>query len=136
MAYNATPGSQGICPEGWHVPTDAEWCAFSTYLDATVSCNSIGWTGTDAGDKMKSTTGWNDNGNGSNESGFTALPGGVRYSNYYDGIGFASDIWTSTLTGAPGAYYRVIRSSDGSIGRFNSDFSTGHGFAVRCIKNN
>jgi uncharacterized protein (TIGR02145 family) len=134
MAYLTTPGSQGICPSGWHVPTDAEWCTLSTFLDATVNCSSIGGSGTNAGYEMKSAIGWDTGGNGSNSSGFTALPSGVRYSNYYDGKGWASDMWTSTST-SPGAYYRVIGLGS-EIGRYNSDLEDGHGFAVRCVKNN
>jgi uncharacterized protein (TIGR02145 family) len=133
MAYNNEPGSQGICPEGWHVPTDAEWCVVSSYVDSTVDCYTYYFSGEDAGLKMKATSGWIENGNGNNESGFTALPGGVRYISYYDGIGWASDIWTSTSTyGA--AYYRVFGSNQTGIGRYPSDFNSHHGFAVRCLK--
>ena len=134
MNYNSSPGSQGICPAGWHVPTDSEWCTMEVFLDATVDCIVIGWKGTDAGDKLKNNDGWDDGNNGSNYSGFSALPGGVRYTTYFNGEGFASDIWTSTSTAAPGGLYHVMRTSN-DIGRFNSDFSDHHGFAVRCIKN-
>jgi uncharacterized protein (TIGR02145 family) len=71
--YNwyAVNDKRGLAPEGYHVPTDAEWTQLSDYLG-----------GEDvAGKKMKSTSGWIENGNGSNESGFNGLPGGGRNSN-------------------------------------------------------
>lgn len=133
MDYNQVAGSRGICPEGWHIPTDYEWCTLSQGLDGNVYCNSIGFSGINAGIKMKANHGW-DSGQGDNSSGYSALPGGVRYIGYYDGVGWASDIWTSTPSGAPGAYYRVFGSNQNGIGRYNSDISIQHGFAVRCLK--
>jgi uncharacterized protein (TIGR02145 family) len=68
--YNwyAVTNAAGLCPTGWHVPTDAEWDTLTTHLGGL----SV------AGDKLKSTSGWDNNGNGSNVSGFTGLPGGYR----------------------------------------------------------
>jgi uncharacterized protein (TIGR02145 family) len=62
-----TLGIQGICPSGWHLPTDDEWTVLSDYLGGYKI----------AGAKMKSTSGWYNNGNGTNSSGFTGLPGGL-----------------------------------------------------------
>jgi uncharacterized protein (TIGR02145 family) len=80
--------SRNLCPTGWHVPSDGEWTTLSDYLGGT-------W---EAGVKMKSSSGWNNNGNGTNESGFTALPGGERTNNgtFYN-IGNRG-IWCSTST--------------------------------------
>ncbi len=78
MQYTTQQGTQGICPNGWHIPTDAEWCTLTQFIDPTVNCSTTGSSGTDVGTKMKSTTGWNSGGNGTNTSGFTALPGGYR----------------------------------------------------------
>jgi uncharacterized protein (TIGR02145 family) len=134
MGYSTEPGSRGICPEGWHIPTDSEWCSLSLFVDNSVNCNTYYFSGIDAGIKMKASSGWIENGNGTNETGFTALPGGVRYTSYYDGIGWASDIWTSTMTTTPGAYYRVFGSNQDGIGRYNSAISSHHGLAVRCLR--
>jgi uncharacterized protein (TIGR02145 family) len=82
MQYGTTPGSQGICPYGWHVPSDVEYCTLTQFIDPTVNCAIIGWSGTDAGLKMKSTSGWSGGGNGTNSSGFTALPGGYITSGF------------------------------------------------------
>jgi uncharacterized protein (TIGR02145 family) len=70
--YNwyAVNDTRGLAPDGWHVPTDLEWPLLEFNL------------GDDAGKKMKSSSGWNHNGNGTNSSGFAGLPGGCRF---YDG---------------------------------------------------
>ena len=69
--YNwyAVNDERGLAPEGYHVPSDKEWTVLIDYLGGEEV----------AGEKMKSTSGWEENGNGSNSSGFTALPGGYRY---------------------------------------------------------
>ncbi len=96
MQYTTTPGAQGICPAtGWHLPTDAEWTILTTFL---------GGEGI-AGGKMK-TTGTIEAGTGlwyapntgaTNESGFTALPGGYRSDNGdFDGLGYYAYFWSST----------------------------------------
>jgi uncharacterized protein (TIGR02145 family) len=71
--YNwyAVNDARGLAPAGYHIPTDEEWTVLSTFLG-----------GKDvAGKKMKSTSGWNDDGNGTNSSGFSGLPGGCRFGN-------------------------------------------------------
>ena len=77
----------GICPDGWHVPSDAEWIILADYLG-----------GSDvAGRKMKSTTGWYNNWNGSNSSGFTGLPSGGRYKNgNFSWLTINGGYWSST----------------------------------------
>ncbi|MEI7983595.1 MAG: FISUMP domain-containing protein, partial [Bacteroidota bacterium] len=80
MQYLNTPGGQGLCPTGWHIPTDAEWCQMEVYVDPTVDCTLDGtWTGTDIAAKLKEagTQHWAIPNTGAiNSSGFTALPGG------------------------------------------------------------
>jgi len=85
--YNwyAVNDSRGLAPEGWHVPSDAEWTILTDYL------------GSDAGTKMKSKTGWNENGNGTNSSGFSGLPGGGRNDGgAVNGIGHVGYWWSSS----------------------------------------
>lgn len=81
-ASNLNPsGRQGICPPGWHIPSDVEWCQMETYLDPTVNCTSYGSRGTDIGGKLKEagTLHWyTPNTGATNASGFTALPGGYH----------------------------------------------------------
>jgi len=85
MQYMTTEGTKGICPAGWHIPTDAEWCILENEVDAgTVSCTATGFRGIDAGLNLKSLSGWNssggNSGNGVDLFGYTGIPGGYRLS--------------------------------------------------------
>ena len=123
--YNwyAVNDTRGLAPSGWHVPSDAEWTILSTYLG-----------GKDvAGKKMKSTTGWNDNGNGSNSSGFSGLPGGQCYffGNFFY-VGNYGYWWSASEYDEGGAWYR--RFYDGNSSLFRHNDGKFHGFSVRCVK--
>ena len=68
------------CPLGWHLPSDVEWKTLEMYLGMSQSMShDKGYRGTYEGKQMKFTSGWADNGNGTNSSGFDALPGGGCY---------------------------------------------------------
>lgn len=134
MKYTEVEGAQGICPNGWHIPTDGEFCQLVTSLDPTVDCSDIGITGTTTGYKMKSTNLWNDGGNGNNQTGFTGLPGGVRYPTNFNWMGYACDMWTSTLQSNPGAYYWVLGSGTNGIGHYIVNLNWYSGISVRCLK--
>jgi len=123
----------GICPQGWHLPSDDEWCTLTTYIDSTVNCNATGWSGTDAGYKMKSTSGWNSNGNGSDAYGFRALPGGYRSPlGDFDCIEEIAYFWSSIEYLYDSAWYRLLAYTFDEVCRsFNHrEF----GFSVRCVK--
>ncbi len=81
MQYVTTPGAQGICPDGWHLPTDEEFKTMEMALGMSQGeADDTGWRGTDEGGKMKEsgTTHWySPNMGATNSSGFTALPGGL-----------------------------------------------------------
>ncbi|MCX6271805.1 MAG: dockerin type I domain-containing protein [Bacteroidetes bacterium] len=137
MEYTTTPGSQGICPADWHIPTDSEYCILTTFLDATVDCGIMAWSGTNAGDKMKE-TGYNHwysyNNSSTNESGFTAIGAGLRtsdgntqslYSNAY--------FWSSTEYSSGFGNARILGGSFTTICR--NYYYNSHGFSVRCLKN-
>jgi uncharacterized protein (TIGR02145 family) len=118
---------KSLCPTGWHVPTDAEWTTLTTYLGG----ESV------AGGKLKETltTHWlSSNEGATNESGFTALPGGYRnYTGTYDEIGLWGNWWSSTgYSYTPGAYCRFISTYSNSIGR--NYYSKQPGFSVRCLQ--
>ena len=65
---------RGICPSGWHIPSSDDWGKLSRYIDGTTG-TFAGYVST-AAFKYKATSGWNGNGNGTDEYGFSALPGG------------------------------------------------------------
>ena len=140
MQYVTTPGVQGICPTGWHVPTDGEWCTVTQFLDPTVNCGGWGWSGTNAGGKMKSTgtieagTGlWlTPNTGATNESGFTAVPAGVRYlDGAFSDVGHYGFWWSSSERYTSSAWYRLLVYNYGGVYRTNNGY---YGFSVRCLR--
>tara|TARA_B110000037_G_scaffold220281_1_gene287505 strand:+ start:1253 stop:1654 length:402 start_codon:yes stop_codon:yes gene_type:complete len=82
--------TEGICPSGWHIPSDGEFTELTDFLGG----ESV------AGGKMKSTYGWNNEGNGSNSSGFYGLPGGFRFSGGFCNDGFDGYWWSASESGA------------------------------------
>ncbi|MFM7684286.1 MAG: DUF4116 domain-containing protein, partial [Bacteroidota bacterium] len=122
--YNwfAVKDPRGIAPEGWHVPSDSEWTILKDYL-----------LGDDAGKKMKSTSGWREYGNGTNESGFSGLPGGSRYPNgTFDTIGYSGYWWSSTEFNTDIAWGRYLTSNNGNASR---DYNNKrNGLSVRCLR--
>lgn len=132
---NANPsGRQGICPPGWHVPSDAEWCQMKKYIDATVDCGSTDLSGTDAGAKMKEKgqVHWN-NPIGTNSSGFTALgagfrqPGGTFQYQLMD-----AHFWSSTESSSANAWEQFLYTEKLTVGRSSTDKASG--FSVRCVR--
>lgn len=126
---------RGLAPIGWHVPTDGEWKELEMYLGMSqpdVDAEEQ-WRGTDEGTKMKTTSGWNENGNGSNSSGFSALPGGLRgiSSNFYQMGNFAF-FWSSSAYDDDYVYYRALRCVSSQVRRKLS--TKIRGFSVRCVK--
>jgi uncharacterized protein (TIGR02145 family) len=127
-----------LCPTGWHIPSDEEFKTLEKYLGMTqeqADAYSIIDRGTDQGAKMKSTTGWYTNGNGTNSSGFNGLPGGYRYGGdggFYD-IGKLCYWWSSTEFDALKATYRRLDYSINGVLREGT--SKKGGKFVRCLKN-
>lgn len=122
------------CPSGWHLPSDEEWKELEMYLGMSITdANKDGWRGNDEGKKMKSKSGWGLN-NGTNSSGFNALPGGYRGSSgsfYY--LGGYGDWWSSSESSGTRAWHRRLYY-DYDQARRGSDDKT-YGFSVRCLKN-
>ncbi|MBI5217930.1 MAG: hypothetical protein HY958_03255, partial [Bacteroidia bacterium] len=134
---NANPsGVQGVCPTGWHLPSDAEWNIMEKYLDSTVDTTAINWVGTDIGGKLKETgfTHWNSPNTGAtNSSGFTALPGGDRYYNgTFTNVGNDGYWWSATQNDASNAWKRSVDYSTATVDRNNK--SKAYGFSVRCLR--
>jgi uncharacterized protein (TIGR02145 family) len=124
-----TVNTGALCPTGWHVPTDAEWTTLTTFLGG----ESV------AGGKLKEagTAHWTTPNTGAtNESGFTALPGGYRY--WFDGsfanIGLLSYWWSSTEYEFDTAlgYYRELFNDKASVFREAANKKAGK--YVRCVK--
>jgi uncharacterized protein (TIGR02145 family) len=126
--YNwyAVDDARGLCPSGWHVPTDGEWTDLENYI--TSLCFSLGTEGT----ALKSTSGWGS-GNGSDDFGFSALPGGSRRydsGNFY-GAGVIGNWWSSSPSGGF-AWGRYLDGDNPGIYRYVN--YPRYGFSVRCLR--
>jgi uncharacterized protein (TIGR02145 family) len=128
--YGTSCGSQigakhkGICPSGWHIPSDAEWSALTSYV------------GSNAGTKLKATSGWNSYSGvpaGTDSYGFAALPGGYGSSNgYFLNVGYNGFWWSASERGANNAYYRIV--DYGNEGVSYSNRNKDYLFSVRCLQ--
>lgn len=113
------------CPSGWHLPTNTEWSMLiSEFGDFDK-----------AGEALKNNVGWNDNGNGTNSSGFSALPGGMRYRDgSYENRGESGNWWSSSLepqiNDSPWLWsmdysWSMVETSNGFVS---------YGVSVRCVQ--
>ena len=122
----------GMCPSGWHIPTDGEWQTMEISLGMSESVViNFDFRGSDEGFKMKSTVGWNNNGNGSNSSGFNGLPGGYRG---YGGINFngLNGNWWTASESESYSLKRLLLTGYDNVYR-NIDVRE-YGLSSRCIK--
>jgi uncharacterized protein (TIGR02145 family) len=126
--YNwyAVNDNRDIAPSGWHVPTDAEWTTLTTYLSGIdVSGARLKETGT---------THWTSpNYGATNSSGFSALPGGYRYSNgEFDYVSIYGEWWSSSENTISYAFFRYLSFADEKVA-----ISTNNklcGLSIRCVK--
>ena len=140
--YNwyAVDDGRGICSEGWHVPSDEEWMELEIYLGMSQSWAEfngnagVGLRGTDEGNKLKEsgTSHWIYGSGATNESGFTALPGGWRHQ----GGGFQSEgvggrFWTNSNHNT-NAWARKLHGLYSTIDRFYEHPESG--YSIRCVK--
>lgn len=117
------------CPSGWHLATDREWSLLVSQFGGVDK----------AGEALKSVNGWKEDGNGTNSSGFNALPAGIRRYNAYDVLGYFGHWWTSTPADEAGkAWGRDISYGGPSMSiktkvfRFDGDILNGS--SVRCVQ--
>ena len=133
--YNwyAVDDARGLCPSGWHVPTDGEWMSLEMNLGLSdVEANNTGWRGTDQGSQLKTDFGWYNGGNGLNTSGFSGLPGGIRGSNGSFFVAGSYGYWWSSSPQGTFAWFRNLYTSNANVYR-NSNFNRRGGFSVRCV---
>ena len=144
-------GVQGICPDGWHVPSDAEW----TELENYVSSQSQYVCGRDEDNIAKalaSEVGWNNdtancavgnNPSANNATGFSARPAGYYYSGYYYGFGdhddgyynfgYYASFWSATQD-SNDANFRSLYYNYAYVYGDNDDGIKGNGYSVRCVR--
>jgi len=123
--YNwyAVNDPRGLAPEGWHIPSNSNWALLSENL-----------SGEDrAGNQIKSSSGWSENGNGTNSSGFLGLPGGARNGDGdFSSVGNYGYWWSASENDEKNAWYRRLSGFSSSLNRY--DTSKKYGFSVRCVR--
>jgi uncharacterized protein (TIGR02145 family) len=130
-------GTKKLCPKGWHIPDNEDWDALATHLGGNFvrrgTDDYIGWYEV-AGGKMKATERWKrPNTGATNESGFTGLPGGMRYSGgTFSGIDSSGYWWSATEDSTTNAWERDLLYDFGDVGR--DSYVKTVGLSCRCIK--
>jgi len=139
MLYSWTTSmTRDVCPAGWHLPSSAEWEELVTFAGGFST----------AGRKLKAKSGWSNNGNGTDDYGFSALPGGAWYD---DNIGYGSGAYVGfSDVGDFGLWWTAttITTMDNPVARcywymnYDDDWSMRddcapgtHRFSVRCVAN-
>jgi uncharacterized protein (TIGR02145 family) len=143
VLYNWT-AALTACPAGWHLPSDAEWTQLENYLIANGYNYDGSTTGNKIGKSLASESGWESNsGTGSvgdtdypayrNKSGFTALPGGIRYyDGTFQGIGYSGKWWSSAGSSMTGAWTRGLTYHAFDLKRIEEGKE--NGYSVRCVR--
>jgi len=124
---------QGICPTGWHIPSNADWDKLMRCVDGTNGTSSPYYSET-AGRYLKAREGWNSGGNGQDTYGFSALPGGFGDSggSFY-GVGYLGYWWSASEYGSDYAYSRDLYYN-GEDALYNGSNYKGFLFSVRCVQ--
>lgn len=113
------------CPSGWRLPSNNDWMNLIDYLGNTATTGYL----------MKNEFGWSNSGNGNNYSGFSALPGGIKYTNDdFNNIGYLGTWWSSSSGGVKFGWLVKLFASKNEV-LFEKHEET-IGSYVRCIKNN
>ena len=143
MAGSVTPGAQGVCPSGWHLPTDTEFFTLSTYLSGQ-SQYFCGGVSNNIDKALASVSGWRSSatacapGNtpgANNSTGFNGIPGGSRnYDGVFRSIDLMLNLWTSTPSAA-NANYRYLHYGGAANFRMTISDQKISAYSVRCIKN-
>jgi len=153
MQYKTIQGEQGICPDGWYIPSDEDWKILEGTVDSQYPVGDPvwdieGWRGFDVGLNLKFISDWFSFGNGTNDFGFSALPGGYRMNDgNYSGYSTSAYFWSSTEKGNDYAWSRALFYSNNDVNRndyediffYSNDNKNpqdynGLGFSVRCIR--
>ncbi|HOS90464.1 MAG TPA: FISUMP domain-containing protein [Prolixibacteraceae bacterium] len=140
MQYTTQQGTRGICPPGWHIPTDEEWKVLEGAVDSqygigNTTWDNIGWRGSDAGTNLKSRSGWMQDYNGKDLLGFSGQPGGKRIG----ALSLSVQIrelgiwWTSTEYNDGYAWARAVTTDILGVNRYR--WQKGDGYSVRCLRN-
>ena len=136
-------GVQGVCPTGWHLPSDAEWVVLTDYM-GSVSEYQCGGSSNKIAKALASTSWWLNcddcdhscavgyDPSTNNASGFGAVPAGLFICDDIFGSGYSANFWSSTESGSYDAYSRDLSSVSAYVGNYMLSKCTG--FSVRCLR--
>ena len=138
---SVSANNQGICPTGWHVPSDGEWTQLTQYVGSQSNylCSN---NSTYIAKALASTTGWNSSsttcavGNtpaSNNATGFGAVPAGTHYVSSFGNSGYSAYFWSSTESSSSDAYYRRLSYNIATVGSYNYEGKR-YGCSVRCLR--
>jgi uncharacterized protein (TIGR02145 family) len=116
---------RGLAPDGWSIPDAIAWDILNKTLGGIA----------DAGKKMKSTSGWDNNGNGTNSSGFSGLPGGYRHNEgTFLNKGSMGFWWSTSELNSSNALSHTLNNANSYLGWGDGKINDYFGFSVRCVK--
>ena len=115
--------ARSACPNGWHLPNNSEWTKLEQFIDSDGNSRAA----------LRALSGWDNGGGGTDDYGFSALPGGVRgEGGGFRILGLGGDWWSATEDGSCTAYRRYLGLEDAAFD-LEPDYKSG-GFSVRCVK--
>jgi uncharacterized protein (TIGR02145 family) len=136
-------GVQGICPDGWHVPSNAEWTQMVNYVSGQSEFICDG-NSSNIGKALAATTGWDTYGGScnvsntdmatNNKTGFSALPAGMSAFGSYTGLGTFADFWTATQASSIYSIYSRTLLYNRTDVKTTSDNASDYGSSVRCVR--
>ena len=132
--WHAVNDPRGLCPLGWHVPTDDEWTSLILSIDPVACTSCSPDQSLIAGSDLKASSSDFPAWNGSNLSGFSGLPGGYRwyFSGGYIGLNVDGYWWTSEQNTSSTAWFRRLTDTNDSVIRASNSLNNGQ--SVRCVR--
>jgi uncharacterized protein (TIGR02145 family) len=143
MQYTTQQGTQGICPPGWHLPTDEEWKVLEGAVDSQHRIGDPEWDtfglgrGYDAGTNLKTSSGWGTVAPGTDLFDFAGLPGGFlnSFSGFFQKVGIGGNWWASSESNSLYAWNRGLSKGIAGVDRlYNLSISKAAGFSIRCLR--
>ena len=141
VSVTFTGHRRGICPAGWHLPSDAEWTQLTDYVSSQ-SEYTCGGNSSYIAKALASETGWysysgecypgDQSVHANNATGFSSVPAGFCSGSSFYHAGYYADFWSSAQSVSYYAYYRNLLYTNARVSRLSDN--KGHGYSVRCLR--